>query len=342
MWRGAAMGEGDDASLARLSEMARDALRHYDIRADAELTLLNVSENATYRVDAPGSEQPTVLRIHRPGYHTRAAIESELDWVKSLREDAVVRTAHVVHASGGARVVDARHPDGERRAAVMFEWMPGTEPPDDRLVEDFTELGSITARLHRHARGWQRPAGFTRFRWDFDTSIGDHGHWGAWRDGLGMSPDQRVQLGRLAERLRERLARFGTGPDRFGLIHADMRLANLLVDGSQVAVIDFDDCGLGWYMYDLGSSLSFIEADPRVPELIDSWVRGYRREAPLSAEDERELPTFVLLRRLLLVAWIGSHSDTELAREMGVEYTRVSCDLAEEYLSRFPPAAGGS
>jgi Ser/Thr protein kinase RdoA (MazF antagonist) len=54
----------------------------------------------------------------------------------------------------------------------------------------------------------------------------------------------------------------------------------------------------------------------------------------LSAEEVAELPTFVLLRRLLLVAWIGSHADTELARSMGADYTRGSCDLAEQYLSR--------
>jgi Ser/Thr protein kinase RdoA (MazF antagonist) len=87
-------------------------------------------------------------------------------------------------------------------------------------------------------------------------------------------------------------------------------------------------------MYDLGSSLSFIEHYPTVPQMIDSWVRGYRSQAPLSADEEAELPTFVMLRRLLLVAWIGSHADTDLAQDMGEEYTRASCDLAEDYLAR--------
>ena len=138
----------------------------------------------------------------------------------------------------------------------------------------------------------------------------------------------------VADLMGRRLAAYGSGPDRFGLIHADMRLANLLVDGDQVAVIDFDDCGFSWFMYDLGSSLSFIEDHPLVPELIDSWVQGYRSIAPISAEDEAELETFVMFRRLLLGAWIGSHSATELAQEMGEQFTAVSCDLAETYLSR--------
>ena len=68
-----------------------------------------------------------------------------------------------------------------------------------------------------------------------------------------------------AARSRQRLRRFGAGPDRFGLIHADMRLANLLVSGADLHVIDFDDCGFGWFIFDIGASLSFIEHDPRVP-----------------------------------------------------------------------------
>jgi Ser/Thr protein kinase RdoA (MazF antagonist) len=323
------------AGPARLEAIARDALRAYPAGPDAELTLLNISENATYRVDDPVTGLRTVLRVHRTGYHTLGAIESELAWVRALRADDAVRTPAVIAADDGSDIVVAQHQDGELRHAVMFAWVPGNEPSENRLVEDFTELGAITARLHRHARRWQRPAGFTRLTWDYERSIGPAGNWGRWQDGIGVGPAEQEQLGRLDDRLRNRLAAFGNGPERFGLIHADMRLANLLVGDGAVSVIDFDDCGFGWYMYDLGSSVSFIEHYPQVPEMIDSWVRGYRTEEPLTTAEVAELPTFVLLRRLLLVAWIGSHSDTELAQSLGAEFTRVSCDLAEDYLSRY-------
>jgi Ser/Thr protein kinase RdoA (MazF antagonist) len=246
-----------------------------------------------------------------------------------------VHTAPVVPTPDGRDIVSITHPTGEQRFIVAFEWMNGHEPPEDRLVDDFSQLGAIAARLHQHAREWQRPSGFTRFTWDFDTSLGDRGHWGRWQDGLGMGPTELEVLGRGAEAVRRRLAAFGQGPDRFGLIHADMRLANLLVDGDSVCVIDFDDCGFSWYLYDLGSSLSFIEHHPLVPSLIDAWVTGYRTVAPLSAEEEAELPTFAMLRRLLLVAWIGSHAAVPEAQALGSEFTTVSCDLAETYLSTF-------
>ena len=71
-----------------------------------------------------------------------------------------------------------------------------------------------------------------------------------------------------------------------------------------------------------------------MPELKQAWIDGYRSLAPLEAADEAELDTFVMLRRLLLVAWIGSHHEfaTEAA-ELGAGFTDVSCELAERYLS---------
>jgi Ser/Thr protein kinase RdoA (MazF antagonist) len=325
-----------------LEAFARAALPAHGLPPDAPLTLLNVSENATFAVDDPASGARSVLRVHRTGYHAREAIESELAWIAALRADGVVSTPPVVPALDGSRVVTVRPGDGsaagdltEERHVVRFAWVDGEEPAGERLGEDFRRLGEVTARLHAHALGWAMPPAFTRFRWDYETSIGPRGHWGRWQDGLAVGAAELGVLTRLDHALCRRLTAFGTGPDRFGLVHADLRLANLLVGGDSVHVIDFDDCGFGWFLYDLGSSLSFIEDDPRVPELIDAWVDGYRRVRPLSAADVGELPTFVMLRRLLLVAWIGSHADTDLARDMGAAFTAGTCALAEDYLSRF-------
>jgi Ser/Thr protein kinase RdoA (MazF antagonist) len=71
-----------------------------------------------------------------------------------------------------------------------------------------------------------------------------------------------------------------------------------------------------------------------VPALVDSWLSGYRRVLSLPADDEAEIWTFIMFRRLLLVAWIGSHQGADIAPELGAGYTQDSCDLAERYLTR--------
>ncbi len=115
-----------------------------------------------------------------------------------------------------------------------------------------------------------------------------------------------------------------------------MRLANLLVDGDDVRVIDFDDCGFGWFMYDFATTVSFFEDHPMVPELRVAWLEGYRSVAEVSADEEAELDTFVMLRRLLIMTWIGSHYEyaTE-AQELGAGYTLATCPLAEAYLAEY-------
>ena len=112
---------------------------------------------------------------------------------------------------------------------------------------------------------WQRPEGFERFTWNFETALGEAPRWGRWRDGLGMDGNRLDLFGRTVDLIRDRLARYGSGPDRFGLAHCDLRLANLLLQEGEVKVIDFDDCGFSWYMYDAATLISFYEHLPGEP-----------------------------------------------------------------------------
>ena len=218
--------------MDRVTACARAALRRYDCHPDASVELLNVSENATFLVSDPGAG-PSVLRVHRLGYHTEQEIASELAWMDALRAEAGVRTPRVLLAAGGQRVVTVPENGRQERHCVRFEFLPGTEPggePGSRLTgRHFEELGEITARMHRHARRWARPEWFTRFHWDYAAAFGDRARWGRWQDGVGVGPSERPVLARLDDTLHARLSAFGQGPERYGLVHADTRLANLLV-----------------------------------------------------------------------------------------------------------------
>jgi Ser/Thr protein kinase RdoA (MazF antagonist) len=325
-------GRADPATILRdYDPYAQAALLPFGFSPRARLSLLGLSENATYRIDDPGDGRTAVLRVHRTGYHPAGAVASELAWLQALRRDEGLLTPAVYTSADGREVVEVTIGPVTRQT-VLFEFLPGTEPPEEHLAEKFELLGEICGRMHRHSRGWARPPGFVRFAWDFDSCVGPAGRWGRWQDGIGVGRSELATLGRAAALMRDRLRRFGTGPDRFGLIHADMRLTNLLVSGPDIQVIDFDDCGFGWFLFDLGASLSFFEHDPRVPALCDAWQRGYRRILPLSPEDVAEIPTFILLRRLQLVAWVGSHRFADSARDLGAEFTAGACELAERYL----------
>ena len=52
----------------------------------------------------------------------------------------------------------------------------------------------------------------------------------------------------------KRLGKYGKKPDRYGLIHSDLNINNILVDGDQVKILDFDDCGYGWLLFDFSTA----------------------------------------------------------------------------------------
>ena len=167
------------------------------------IELLNVSENATFLVSDPDTG-PSVLRVHRLGYHTEQEIASELAWMDALRAEAGVRTPRVLPAADGRRVVTVPEAGGAaERYCVRFEFLPGTEPgagpADDpgRAGTHFAELGELTAPMHRHAREWRPPAWFTRFHWDYPAAFGDQARWGRWQDGIGVGPAEHEILTRL-------------------------------------------------------------------------------------------------------------------------------------------------
>jgi Ser/Thr protein kinase RdoA (MazF antagonist) len=330
-------GLSHDGQLACLLELAQAAIVNYDLPAGLLVKMINLSENATYKVEASDGRR-WALRIHRDGYHSRTAIASELSWLGDLRQSGVVVTPVPIKGRDGEIIQLVSHSRMLRpRHVVLSEWETGSEPGiGEDLSEPFEVLGEVTARMHLHTRQWKRPPWFQRHTWDFEMSLGDDKpHWGRWRDGMGVDKEKTKLFGRTVNLIGKRLAGYGKGPGRFGLIHCDLRLANLLIDGRTVKVIDFDDCGFGWYMYDAATPVSFYEHEPQVPGFIESWKKGYRRAAALPKADEDEIPTFVMLRRLLLVAWIGSHSETDLAKSMGLPYTEGTVGLCERYLRTY-------
>lgn len=314
-------------------QFARAALPSYGRASDSPLRLLSLSENATYLVE--DDTDPVVLRVHRPGYHSLDAIRSELQWMAALRADTPVVTPELIAAVDGADVVEACVADTSLHVdAVTF--VPGTTAEENPDAVGFDELGRLTAVMHDHVEGWSAPEYFTRFRWDLDTMINPGARWGDWQNAPNLSAADAEVIGQAAAEVNRRLVEFGCGPDRFGLIHADLRLANLMVDPSDpnapITVIDFDDCGWSWHLTDVGAVVSFIEDTPEAERIVADWLRGYLEVRELPDDHLELVPTFVMVRRIMLSAWIGTHADADAAIPLAPTFATGTARLAERYL----------
>ncbi|MBL9049426.1 MAG: phosphotransferase [Tabrizicola sp.] len=256
--------------------------------------LLRDRENHVFEMRLPSGAR-AALRLHRPGYQSPEAIQSELWWCAELARAGLPVPA-ALPTLDGALLVDL--PDG-RRASVIA-WMEGDalgeadRPftlPLPQVLDIYHTLGALLARVHRTTDGLTLPDGFTRPRWDLEGLVGETPHWGRFWDHPAATADQRAILIRARDALRERLA------GDIGLIHADVLRENVLVNNRFVSLIDFDDSGFGFRLYDLGTALLQTAQHPEHPELRDALMAGY------GAKDQALVEAFTLARALASVGW---------------------------------------
>jgi Ser/Thr protein kinase RdoA (MazF antagonist) len=330
---------GIDARAARMKTLAVEALKSWDI-ADCQPQLIKIRENAVFRIKlADGFD--AALRIHRYGYHTDAALQSELSWMRALRQDGI-EVPEVIPAANGALFITAGVVDvPEPRQIDMVKWLPGAplgsiEDGVSKSVGDiahvFSEVGRLAAQLHNHAAGWQPPKNFVRHAWDTDGLTGAEPLWGRFWQFPDLNSGQRRLMERARDVARRDLIAIGESGPNYGLIHADFNFDNFILRDGQVTAIDFDDCGHGWHLFDLATiSILFLGTD-QYDTVHRAVIEGYRRERALSGDTLRQMPLFYLLRAFTYLGWIHTRSETRTAQEIAPSIVTMVCDLAEQYL----------
>ena len=296
------------------------------------VTLITVSENATFLVTSEGAPV-AVTRVARPGYMAdSAAFESEVAWVAALGAAGVVDVPRGIPTAAGPFVASITDPHGVTWSCVSYSFVAGT------ILEDVTDpapyyarIGRTTALLHDHASTWSPPVGFQRHSWDLPDMIGPSCRWGQWQD-VGFTPGEQSLLD-AAEASAVAIA--SSAPrtaQTWGLIHADLRPSNLMIDADQLTVIDFDDCGFSWFLYDFASALTFQEHLEEAPRMAMDWIAGYRQVRSLGPADEAVACGLSMIRRLQMLGWTTTHRQDALPPALWDAQRSGTLTVAENYL----------
>jgi Ser/Thr protein kinase RdoA (MazF antagonist) len=309
-----------EAAEQAYAPAARQALAAFGV-APADLCFVNHSENLTFRVTDARDGAPLVLRLHRPGYQSIAALRSEHMWTRALVQAGIAAPEPLATPEGQSFVSVDIAATGERRWAGLARWREGEllgavvarETDAAANARRFAQMGAIMAAMHDQASGWTPPPGFERHALDADGLMGPAPWWGPFWDHAVLSPGERALLLGTRERLHAALGRTGRRAGSFSLIHADLHPGNVLIDGPCAAVIDFDDAGFGWHLYDLAVALVSYQDHPCFATFRDACVSGYRSVRLLADADLALLPMFLLIRDLAQLGWF--HQRPELPRD---------------------------
>lgn len=281
------------------------------------------------------------LRIHRYGYHSNTAIESELNWLDALHRSGIPVPKVIPTKKGTAFTTVIFDGEVGPRQVDMISWLPGKplgsielglNPKIRDIGETFFEVGRTVAKLHNHASNWQPPNNFMRHSWNIDGLTGDTPLWGRFWEFPGLSESQKSLLNEARNTSHVHLNEVSQSDGMFGLIHADCNLDNLLLNNGNIMVIDFDDCGFGWHLFDL-STISILFHNTESFEVVyNAIIRGYRMERTLADSALQLMPLFFLLRAFTYVGWIYTRSETQSAKDITPKIVSLTCSLAKNYL----------
>lgn len=304
----------------RLTEVAKAALVNYGFQ-EVRLKLLSHGDNTVFSVTLPNvvkDEENTlystthyILRIHRASYLSSDAIASEMQWLQYLSQEAKLPVPVPMPTQMGKLCTTVNMPTlPEARVCSLTRWINGTPVLSGAdfsriTLIDIERIGRLMATMHNCASHWGMPLGFHRPRWTWDGLFGQ---------GAGYSQNGQIIWDQvpsvykplfevISDRMQIAMNELGRDPEQFGLIHADLCPGNLLKFGNEICVIDFADCGFGYWGYELAMFLSYFTRKQAFSLCLEKLLYGYNQVRPFPVQQIPYLRLFVAAQYVTLSLW---------------------------------------
>ena len=327
----------------KMKDLASIAMSHWGV-SKSNPKLLKFRENTIFKVLLQNMT-PAVMRIHRNGYHSNLAIESEQSWMSSLLESGI-KVPRIIPTCDGKNIKEIQDYYTKGIWQIdLLEWIegeplgslegPGIASALDKPIWVYEELGRITANLHNHSSNWSIPKSFNRHSWDIEGLVGDKPLWGNFCNLSSLTIYERKLLLSAKSYAKKELSSYKPNSTNYGLIHADLIPENIMFDGHTLRLIDFDDCGFGWHLFDLSTITFFFLGNSRFNCIKDAVWRGYEKERKLPCKAHELSQLFDLLRGFTYLGWVQTRADSESAAEITTEVKRITCNIAAKYLEKY-------
>jgi len=330
---------------------ARAALREFGLPADARIDFVAHRENHVFRVRADGVD--LALRLHRPGYRSDEELRAEVAAMAAFRAAGIAVPDPLPTPAGEdvAVVVDA---DGTRRQATALGWFDAAAPMSDSgevllgraRPARIRELGVLAGRLHTVAERIGSALAADRPVWDAAGLVGPASLWGSATGSVSLDAHGRAVLAEAESRLGAVLGALPRDRHRFGCIHADLTFENVLEHAGGLAVIDFDDSGPGWYLFDLATTAFWCAGHPEGQALVGELFDGYLEHRTLDDTDRAAWEPLLLARALSYLGWSAARPGDPVSEFHEAELVPRVVAAAERFLDTGgtgwpgPPPAG--
>lgn len=294
---------------------AQSILGNFAIIGKSTVEFIKYRENYVFKATNLSPDAITsnyAIRVHRRHYRSDEELIAEAAFVERLVASGITVPKQILTTSSEPFLVKPDSQGDEYQIDVQ-EWINGTQPFDDvayafdgsstRQADDFFRLGQLAATVHQKTRKMDITHHFKRHAWDCDGLIGKNAVWG---DPLRafINDDEKALIKRALDKITHYLNQYGKSKDNYGPIHADLTPENILIkQDNDLLLIDFDDCGFGWYIFDLTTALTFYQPHPQFTAFEKALFAGYETISPLDEETRKVWPALLLARGMTYLGW---------------------------------------
>ncbi len=310
--------------LRRLRQLAEVALEEYGLNG-ASLTFTHYEGNVIFRVDVPGPAPsgdehcpyvPNRYNLRILTTSDAEAIASELIFLAALSRGAGLPVPEPVPTLDGQLLTTITTPGVPHgRHVSLMRWLDGRRLTKGFRPNHFKAWGRLMAQLHEFSMSWKPPDGFERPHWDWHGQLGGRDFSRPVEELVASMPSHFQEPFEIVSgQAREVMELLGKGPDAYGMIHADMYPENVLFRAGEAYPIDFEDCGYGYWVWDIAIALCYWPWTEDWYWMRDAFLDGYAQVRTLPDAQLEHLDLFMATQYATMVLWASMFIKHDPAR----------------------------
>lgn len=264
----------------------------YGLSTKTSAKLIRTGMNHLYLVQ-DGNKQ-FVYRIYSYNWRSKTEIEEELRLLNHLEQNEIA-ISYPIKKLNSHFIEEFSAIEG-LRFGVLFSFLEGKKNPyfDEKASH---AVGELMANMHQHLEGFELKRVTYNAEKLFQTSLERT------KVFFPKPSEEMTFLENTSSKLREIYANADHGKLRSGALHLDVWFDNMHFDSKgKPSLFDFDFCGNGWLIHDIGYFLYQLLYTNPDKELFEAkrnaFITGYESVRLLTVEEKQLIPycgTAVLL-----------------------------------------------